>query len=253
MAKKLKEYYDKDYLECISKKIYDVDQLFNREKFLELTNAKIDKLEFLDRQTLVAESLHETFEIDYPAVIKNFYQILGPELRGNSGAFSEGWWLWPIGRYVELYGSAYYDESIAFSKELTKRFTSEYCMRPLILKRPEQTLETLKSWSQDENERVRRLVSECMRIRLPWAKRMNIALKYFDDFIEVLDNLKNDSDKYIQKSVANNLNDLYKEDPEKFYYIVEKWETSDITKQTKWIIKHGSRTKDKELSNEGRN
>ena len=134
---------------------------------------------------------------------------MGPELKGNSGAFSEGWWLWPVGTYSELYGGKSFDSTVKFSKELIKRFTSEYCIRPIIKNYPEKTLEVLKSWSEDGNERVRRLSSECIRIRLPWAKKLYTALEYFEDYYIILTNLKDDEDKYIQKSVANNLNDLY--------------------------------------------
>lgn len=248
MAKKLKEYYDQEYLVNLADKISKVTDKFDRYKFLELTIPRIDKLEFTPRQELVARALHESIDIDYVGTLNVFSKILGPELNGNSGAFSEGWWLWPIGKYVENYGAEYFIQSTDFSKELTKRFTGEYCMRPILQNYPQKTFELLKRWSKDENERVRRLSSECMRIRLPWSRRTDIALEYFDDFVEVLDNLKNDSDKYIQKSVANNLNDLYKENPEKFHYIISKWESLDMTKETEWIIKHGSRTLDKEKS-----
>lgn len=246
MAKKLKEYYDQNYLVNLGDKISKVTDKFDRDKFLELTTPSIDNLEFTPRQELVANALYESIDRDYIGTLDVFYQILGPELTGNSGAFSEGWWLWPIGKYVENYGAEYFIQSTDFSKELTKRFTGEYCMRPILQNYPQKTFELLKIWSTDENERVRRLSSECMRIRLPWARKTDIALQYFDDFVEVLDNLKNDPDKYIQKSVANNLNDLYKEDPEKFVYIVDKWESPDMTKETEWIIKHGSRTKNKD-------
>lgn len=248
MAKKLKEYYDQNYLVNLADKISKVTDKFDRDKFLELTTPSIDNLEFTSRQELVANALYESIDIGYIGTLDVFYQILGPELTGNSGAFSEGWWLWPIGKYVEYYGTEYFTQSTDFSKELTKRFTGEYCMRPILQNYPQKTFELLKRWSKDENERVRRLSSECMRIRLPWTRRTDIALEYFDDFVEVLDNLKNDSDKYIQKSVANNLNDLYKENPEKFHYIISKWESLDMTKETEWIIKHGSRTLDKEKS-----
>ncbi|WP_394022926.1 DNA alkylation repair protein [Anaerococcus martiniensis] len=246
MAKKLKEYYDQEYLVNLADKISKVTDKFDKFKFLELTIPRIDKLEFTPRQELVARALHEYIDIDYVGTLNVFSKILGPELNGNYGAFSEGWWLWPIGKYVENYGAEYFIQSTDFSKELTKRFTGEYCMRPILQNYPQKTFELLKIWSTDENERVRRLSSECMRIRLPWARKTDIALQYFDDFVEVLDNLKNDPDKYIQKSVANNLNDLYKEDPEKFVYIVDKWESPDMTKETEWIIKHGSRTKNKD-------
>ena len=114
-------------------------------------------------------------------------------------------------------------------------------MRPLIKKYPEASLKILYDWSKDDNERVRRLSSECLRIRLPWAKKLYTAMEYFDAYVEILTNLKNDKDKYIQKSVANNLNDLYKENPEKFYDIVNKWQEGQISKEGEWVIKHGSR------------
>lgn len=241
MAKKLKEYYDILYLEDLSNKLMAVTDCFDQEKFFELTKDKIDELEFNARQELIAHALKASFDIEYPFVLSVFSQILGKELRGNSGAFSEGWWLWPIGKYVELYGEEYFEESIAFSKELTKRFTSEYCMRPLIKKYPIQSLEMLKEWSQDEHERVRRLSSECLRVRLPWSKKLYTALDYFEDYFEILDHLKNDPDKYIQKSVANNLNDLYKEAPDRFEWILSKWKSENPSKECEWIMKHGSR------------
>ena len=241
MAKKLKEYYDILYLEDLSNKLMAVTDCFDRKKFFELTKDKIDELEFNARQELIAHALKASFDTEYPFVLSVFSQILGKELRGNSGAFSEGWWLWPIGKYVELYGEEYFEESIAFSKELTKRFTSEYCMRPLIKKYPIKSLEILKEWSQDEHERVRRLSSECLRIRLPWSKKLYIALDYFEDYFEILDHLKNDADKYIQKSVANNLNDLYKEAPDRFEWILSKWKSESPSKECEWIMKHGSR------------
>ena len=242
MAKKLKDYYDIDYLESFSKKIANVTDDFDRKKFLQLTKLNINELEFKDRQVFIAKALHETIDLNYDQTLLIFTKILGPELKGNSGAFSEGWWLWPVGTYAELYGGKSFDSTVKFSKELTKRFTSEYCMRPIIKNYPEKTLEVLKSWSQDDNERVRRLSSECIRIRLPWAKKLYTALEYFEDYYIILTNLKDDEDKYIQKSVANNLNDLYKEDPEKFNYIVDSWTEESMSKVTEWIIKHGSRS-----------
>jgi len=248
MAKKVKDYYDVPYLEELAGKIMAVTSNFNKEIFLKETKDKIENLEFNQRQELLAQALYKAFDADYVNVLKIFSKILGKELRGNSGAFTEGWWLWPVGKYVEIYGDEYFEESINFSKELTKRFTSEYCMRPLIKKYPEKSLKILKNWSKDEHERVRRLSSECLRIRLPWSKKLFTALEYFDEYFEILSNLKDDKDKYIQKSVANNLNDLYKEDKDKFNFIINTWKTEkNISKECEWVIKHGSRTADKKM------
>ncbi|EJP18830.1 DNA alkylation repair enzyme domain protein [Peptostreptococcaceae bacterium AS15] len=240
MAKKLKEYYDHEYLKFLSDLIAGQYEDFDKKTFFEFTK-NIEEFEFNKRQELIATALYKSFDLDYEDAVAVFYKILGEELKGNSGAFSEGWWLWPIGKYVEMYGEENFQISIDFSKELTKRFTSEYCMRPLIKKYPEASLKILYDWSKDDNERVRRLSSECLRIRLPWAKKLYTALEYFDAYVEILTNLKDDKDKYIQKSVANNLNDLYKENPEKFYDIVNKWQDGKISKECEWVIKHGSR------------
>lgn len=241
MAKKLKDYYDLDYLEKLAGLITKQTENFNKEKFFELTKNLIEKMEFNQRQELIAKGLYDSINLDYENTISLFYKILGPELKGNSGTFSEGWWLWPIGKYVELYGDSYFEISINFSKELTKRFTSEYCIRPLIKRYPEKSLKILLDWSTDANERVRRLSSECLRIRLPWAKKLYTALEYFNTYFEILTNLKDDKDKYIQKSVANNLNDLYKENWDKFYKILEEWRKGELSKECEWVIKHASR------------
>lgn len=241
MATKVKDYYDVPYLEELAAKISAVTSEFNEKIFFESTKSTVESLEFNQRQELIAKALYEAFTVDYKQVLIIFTKLLGKELRGNSGAFTEGWWLWPFGKYVEMYGDEYFEESIDFSKELTKRFTSEYCMRPLIKKYPEKSLEILRGWSKDEHERVRRLSSECLRIRLPWAKKLFTALEYFDEYFEILSNLKDDKDKYIQKSVANNLNDLYKEDADKFYFIIDAWKKESPSKECEWIIKHGSR------------
>lgn len=103
-------------------------------------------------------------------------------------------------------------------------------------------------WSTDPHPRIRRLASECLRTRLPWSKKSFVCLNYFDQYVAVLSNLKDGSDKTIQKSVANNFNDLYKDAPEKFDQIVELWSSGSVTDECAWIIKHGSRTKIKNES-----
>src|SRR5574344_3094432 len=138
MAKKLKDYYDIDYLDSFSNKIINVTEAFDRKKFLELTKPRMNELDFKDRQVFIAKALYDTIDLNYDQTLLIFTKFLGPELKGNSGAFSEGWWLWPVGTYVELYGGKSFVSTVNFNKELTKRFTSEYCMRPIIKNYPEK-------------------------------------------------------------------------------------------------------------------
>lgn len=245
MAKKVKDYYDLEYCDFLTGKIKAVYPDFDHEKFMDMVESTLEGLEFNDRQVLLANALRACMPDSYSESLEIFTNILGPELEGSLGMFSEGFWLWPVGKFVELFGAERFEESTSFSKELTKRFTGEFCMRPILSRFPEKTMLLMREWSVDENKRVRRLSSECLRIRLPWAKKCYVALEYFDMYADVLSNLRNDTDKTIQKSVANNLNDLYKEDPEKFESILNRWNQEDVTKECAWIIKHGSRTKSK--------
>jgi 3-methyladenine DNA glycosylase AlkC len=159
--------------------------------------------------------------------------------------FTYGWWLWPVGRYVERHGVIDFQRSVDFIYELTKRFTGEFAMRPLIEKYPEESIAIVLTWSKDPNVHVRRLASECMRIRLPWAKKSLVALDYFKSYKQILTNLNADTEKFVQKSVGNNLNDLMKEEPAKAKEIISEWQKNSPSKETLWIIKHGLRSERK--------
>jgi 3-methyladenine DNA glycosylase AlkC len=57
----------------------------------------------------------------------------------------------------------------------------------------------------------------------------------------ILTNLKDDPEKFVQKSVGNNLNDMFKESPEKAKHIIAQWKKTPTSKAQEWIIKHGMR------------
>ena len=243
MAKKFKDHYDADYATLLASKIKQEWPAFNSEAFIATIEKGVYNKEFLQRQDLFVDAFEHFLPFSYKKIIALFHDILGPELKTSEGMFTHGWWLWPVGRYVERHGTVDFNTSVAFIRELTKRFTGEFAMRPLIEKYPEQAMEVLKQWSTDDNVHVRRLASECMRIRLPWARKSFAALADFKSYKQVLTYLKSDPEKFVQKSVGNNLNDLMKEDPDKALEIISEWETGNPSKETLWIIKHGLRSK----------
>ena len=82
-----------------------------------------------------------------------------------------------------------------------------------------------------------------MIISLPWSKKLYAAIDDFENYKIILTNLKSDASKFVQKSVGNNLNDLYKEFPKKANEIINEWKKDSPAKETLWIIKHGLRSK----------
>ena len=242
---KVKDYYNKDCAKLLSNKIRILLPEFNEKDFIKYIDKNVSDKEFLERMDVFVTAFEQYLGDNYENNIKLFQNILGPELQTETGMFTEGWWLWPIGRYVEKHGVKNCKISLAFIKELTKRFTGEYAIRPLLANKTKETMKMMLKWSGDENVHVRRLASEGVRIALPWSKKLYEAVEDFDNYKMLLTNLKNDKSKFVQKSVGNNLNDLYKEFPEKANEIIKEWNKGNPTKETIWIINHGLRNSKK--------
>ena len=242
MATKLKDYYDRDCALLLAEKIVEVYPEFDSQQFVSFIEANLDDKPFMERQDLFVDAFEMYLTGNYEKDIAIFTAILGPELTEPEGMFTEGWWLWPVGRYVERHGLKNRELSLEFIYELTKRYTGEFAVRPLLNDKPKETLEVMVRWSKDSNVHVRRLASEGMRISLPWAKKSLAALDEPELFRRVLNNLRDDPEKFVMKSVGNNMNDLMKVRPELAEAIIEEWRKEPMSKERAWIIKHGERS-----------
>ncbi|MDU9376456.1 putative protein YhaZ [Methanocorpusculaceae archaeon Sp1] len=240
----IKDYYNHDYAKMLADRISERYEALDRGGFVADVTAAVEGKEYTQRMHAIVE-VFDRYLPEYPETIKLFGEMLGPKLSSIGDMYSEGMWLAPIGKYVEAHCVEYpehFTASVMFVKELTKRHTGEFAMRPLIVAYPKKSMMVLRRWSLEKNVFVRRLSSECMRVSLPWAKKMTAAVEQFDLYVEILSNLRYDEDTYVQRTVANNLNDLYKYDSEKAQFIVDAWMRNNPTKATLWIIHHGSRS-----------
>jgi 3-methyladenine DNA glycosylase AlkC len=239
---KIKDYYDAVCAKLLSSKIQTIFSQFNETEFVKHIDKNVSDKEFSERINIFVDAFELYLPKEYEKNINIFENILGAELKQETGMFSEGWWLWPVGRYVERHGLENTKISFDFIKELTKRFTGEFAIRTLLANNPKETMKVMIQWSIDKNVHVRRLASEGVRIGLPWAKKLYVAINEFENYKIILTNLKNDKSKFVQKSVGNNLNDLYKEFPAKAIEIINEWKTEPLSKETTWIINHGLRS-----------
>ena len=115
--------------------------------------------------------------------------------------------------FVAKFGVGHFEASMRAQYELTQRFTAEYSIRGFLERYPERTLARLREWAGDANAHVRRLVSEGTRPRLPWAPRLRAFQDDPQPVLELLELLKDDPELYVRRSVANNLNDIGKDNP----------------------------------------
>jgi 3-methyladenine DNA glycosylase AlkC len=129
----------------------------------------------------------------------------------------------PHVNFIAEFGLDHIDESLSAQYELTQRFTAEFSIRAFIERHETRTLAVLETWTKDPNEHVRRLVSEGTRPRLPWARRLSRYQADPTPVLALLERLKDDPSEYVRRSVANNLNDIGKDNPALLVSTAKRW------------------------------
>ena len=239
--KKLKYWFDKELAEKLSERILVIDTSFNEKEFIKRVEMDLEPLELKDRVEKIADELYNSFEGNYKNGVSKLLGILGPENEKETGMFTDFYWIMPIAKFVEKYGLDSFKDSMNAIEEITKRNTGEYAIRPYIEKHQNDTLEQMKKWSLSSNRHVRRLSSEGVSPRLPSEKKLDVFIQNPKPIIPILNNLKDDKSKYVQKSVANCINDILKDNFEIGNELIENWNKNGISKERKWIIKHSLR------------
>lgn len=239
--KKLKLWFDEDLAKLLADKIARIEESFNSEEFIKNVKTRVIDLELKDRIHVISEELYNQLPKNYSKSLSILNQVLGPENDEETGMFKKYYWIMPIAKYVENHGLNDFNISMKFIEEITKRNTGEYTIRPFIEAYPIKTMAIMSEWSTNKNKHIRRLASEGCRPRLPWAKKLNIFIKDPIPIISILNTLKDDKSKYVQKSIANCINDIFKDNKQIAVKIIEDWKQSKPTKECKWIIKHSLR------------
>ncbi len=208
----------------------------------------LDKLELKERSQQITQAMVDYLPADFEQAGQIIRASLGTPLGDDllSRAIDEkgiaGWAaIMPISDYVGLQGSDHFELSMLLFKEMTQRGSAEFGIRYFLLKHPEKTLAELESWVNDENQHVRRLISEGTRPRLPWAMALPSFKKDPFALLNLLEKLKDDKAEYVRRSVANNLNDIAKDHPDLIANIAEAWLKSASEARRK-LIKHACRT-----------
>ena len=101
---KHKDHYNDDYILDLSKRIRFVMPDFDEEAFSHALIGQLDDKELFLRFVFIVDAMEKSMPDGYSKNIETFFNILGTELAQPEGMFNFGWWLWPIGRYVERYG-----------------------------------------------------------------------------------------------------------------------------------------------------
>ena len=224
----------------LADKISLVHKGFDKHTFTTTVKQNCVDKSLTQRVEFISDCLKLYLPNDYKKAVTLLIKIMGEENQRETGMFKEYYWLMPVGKFFEKYGLAHYDTSIQAIEELTKRNTGEYAIRAYVRKHPVQTLKQMKAWAKSDNFHLRRLASEGLRPKLPWASKLDLFIEHPKPVFQILDILKKEPIKFVKKSIANNLTDYIKVNPAPTFELLDKWKKID-NDHTQWIIQHATR------------
>ena len=239
MSALFKDIYSKSFYNEFSEILNQTLPSFNKVKFKKLIfNDKFKAYELKERMTHTAKVLNHFLPADFNEATITIKKII--ENLRFAGIQENCLEFMFFPEYIAMYGIDDYESSISVLEFVTQFTSCEFAVRPFILKYETLMSKQMLRWSKHENNMVRRLASEGSRPRLPWAMALPNYKKKPAPILPILNNLKQDSCEIVRRSVANNLNDISKDNPEIVIDIAKKWQ--GISQETNAIIKHGCRT-----------
>ena len=238
------ELFNPDKVQKIASEIQVVYADFAQEAFAAEVISLFPELELKERIDHIRDMLAKYLPDDYREATGILLDALPAELDGDEEDNDFGDFIYaPYGAYVTAFGSDKkdLDFSLLALREITKRFSVEFSIRDFINAFPKETFEMLKECASSENYHERRLASEGLRPKLPWAKKINLD---YHETLVILDILFADKTRYVTRSVANHLNDISKLDASLVVETLMYWKSSgkQEEKEMGFIIRHALRT-----------
>jgi 3-methyladenine DNA glycosylase AlkC len=215
MAEPLKNLYTRELLEQLGNLLQKQYKAFDKKAFFKTVfDKEWPNRELKQRMRHITKCIHQFLPMPYAQQIG----ILTP---------------------IAHHFNGFVDISIPALEHLTQYSSSEFAVRPFIIRYEKRMVKQHLQWAKSKNHHVRRLASEGIRPRLPWAMALPVFKKNPSAILPILELLKADESEYVRRSVANCLNDISKDHPDIVLTIVKHWK--GISPQTDWIVKHASR------------
>ena len=248
MAEPFKNMFNEQFLGRFSGRLKLVIPDFDEREFVSrVIDDEWEDRELLQRCRHISTVLRDFLPPDYKEAIAKILELLAIERESHDyseiddskfGLALEYGWI--LSDFIQQFGEDDYKTSVKAIETLTQFTSCEFAVRPLIKKYPDKMMAQMLLWSKHKHWAVRRLSSEGCRPRLPWAMALPDLKEDPAPIIPILEILKNDEAKFVRLSVANNLNDIAKDNPETVLALAKKWQGE--SENIDWIIKHGCRT-----------
>ena len=250
MAESFKNMYNEQFFDRFTKDLKLIIKDFDARGFVsQIMDNEWENREYKQRIKHMATILKKFLPTDYKKAIAKILELLDyvkstlPDFSkiddANFGLLTLEYGS-VLDNYVEQYGLDDYQTSVEAIEKITQFTSCEFVTHPFIVRYPEEMMKQMLVWSKHEHWGVRRLASEGCRPRLPWAMALPNLKENPTPIIPILENLKNDPSRFVRLSVANNLNDIAKDNPGTVIDLVKRWKGKSA--EVDWVIKHGCRT-----------
>lgn len=232
MPEPLKNLYNEALIENLQNQVHRLYPDFDREAFhRQIFDPQWPKRELKDRMAHIADTLANFLPQKYADALQVIRQA-AKHFNGFEYMFFPG--------FIEKFGIDEFDLSMQALEKVTPFSSAEFAVRPFIIRDQDKALAYLHQWAESDCEHVRRLASEGCRPRLPWAMALPAFKQDPTAILPILEKLKEDNSEYVRRSVANNLNDIAKDNPNVVLETATRWKGQ--SKHTDWVVKHASRT-----------
>jgi 3-methyladenine DNA glycosylase AlkC len=219
--------------------IQNVHPAFDAPQFQTLLLSQIPNLELKQVVTAIQQAFTQLLPSDYLTT----RQILLDSLQHLPEDRRQGFIYAGHADYIAVHGctAQHLQASLQALGIITAHFSAEFAIRPFLNTFPQQTIAQMEKWSHSPNPAQRRLASEGLRPKLPWAIGItsdpHLALP-------ILDTLHADLERDITRSVANHLNDLSKTEPDLVVQVLTRWQQAhqQSPQELDYIIHHSLRT-----------
>jgi 3-methyladenine DNA glycosylase AlkC len=219
---------------------------FDRAGFEAMAGDGLEALELKARAAQITRALDAHLPADFAEACALMLAALHPETGGLSDSTPSdarglrGWAVMPMADVVVARGFPDFDLAMRTLGAMTRRFSAEFAVRPLIAADPERALGYLAAWAADPDEHVRRLASEGARPRLPWGLRLRVFVADPAPLLPILRTLRDDPSETVRRSVANSLNDIAKDHPDLVATLARDW-LADAPPERARLIRHALR------------
>jgi len=237
----LKSFFNAALIEEMGQAIQGVHPAFDAAGFSSTASNGIELLELKARSAQICRTMGQYLPAEFAAAVGILERAMGNPGPPRDVEIMGGFQFWPHVTFLSEYGLNEPDVALRAMKEFTKHCSCEFAIRFFLIEHRERTMKHVAAWVVDEDWRVRRLASEGTRPRLPWGQQLKDFVADPSPVEVLLDGLHDDPELVVRRSVANNLNDIAKDHPDRAAAIAKRWYATG-KKGSQWTVKHGLRS-----------